>query len=555
MNDPYAYGNLIGVVKDGESNIKTDVMALDRNLTNSIGQSTSSIMANTGAGFSSLNMVEDARFKDTKDNINRNSDFLLNDSRRSQDANILNQNRNGDLGLNNVNRNSDFLLNDSRRSQDASILNQNRNGDFGLTNVNRNSDVLGNLVNRNTDVTQGLIKTQADYGVMNVNRNSDIGLSEARRNAEFAISNTDRNSDVLGTSINRNTDTLSHQINYRGDIGLTNANRNSDFILSDSRRASDMMSNLVSLNGAAAVNATKDIGLANLTAIERNGAAAVLASDRNGLAAQLATERNGAANLSETIRNAGQIRDLVYTTGLDQKNSAAQISLEQARHARESGFLIKDNDLKTVDAGYKGQLQTAHLAQDVLKMKSELEKQAADNSALAARDVAMISREILHSKGEMMAHISAQHTTLLLEGAKNTAAIQLDAAKNVTLQQIDSAKNKDLLANQLNGITDKLANMDVTRVRDKKDDFRGEYLGLKYEGHGHHDHGYHHRHHGYHYGHHDHHDHHRGPEFHNNLYSNIDDRDRGRSRSRSRSRERRRSGPFFGPNQGQNISN
>jgi hypothetical protein len=58
MNDPYAYGNLIGVVKDGESNVKSDVMALDRNLTNSIGQSTSSIMANTGAGFSALNTVD-----------------------------------------------------------------------------------------------------------------------------------------------------------------------------------------------------------------------------------------------------------------------------------------------------------------------------------------------------------------------------------------------------------------------------------------------------------------------------------------------------------------
>jgi hypothetical protein len=187
-------------------------------------------------------------------------------------------------------------------------------------------------------------------------------------------------------------------------------------------------------------------------------------------------------------------------------------------------------------------------------MKSDIEKQASDNSALAARDVAMISREILHSKGEMMAHISAQHTTLLLEGAKNTAAIQLEAAKNVTLQQLDAAKNKDLLAGQLNGITDKLSNMDVTRVRDKKDDFRGEYLGLKYEGYGHHDHGYHHH------GHHRHHGHHeyyegRGPEFHNNLYSNIDDRGRDRSRSRSRERSRDRRGPFFGPNQGQNISN
>jgi hypothetical protein len=290
-----------------------------------------------------------------------------------------------------------------------------------------------------------------------------------------------------------------------------------------------MMNNLVNLNGTAAVNAVKDYGLASLTAIERTGAAAVLASDRNGLAAQLSTERN-----------TGQIRDLVYTQGLDQKNAATNIMLEQANHSRQNGLISKDTDLKVVDAGYKGQLQTAHLNQEVLKMKSDMEKQASDNSALAARDVAMLTRELLHSKSEVMAHTSAQHTTLLLEGAKNAAAIQLEAAKNVTLLQLDAAKNKDIITGQLSGITDKLSNMDVTRVRDKKDDFRGEYLGLKYEG-------YHHGHHGHRHRHHDHDHGYDGPDIQNRLYSNIDVDDRRRDRSRSRDRERR-PGPFVGQN-------
>jgi aspartyl-tRNA synthetase len=63
-----------------------------------------------------------------------------------------------------------------------------------------------------------------------------------------------------------------------------------------------MLNNLVNLNGTNGVNATKDMGLANLTATERIGAAGVLASDRNGLAGQLATDRNGAQNLTETVR-------------------------------------------------------------------------------------------------------------------------------------------------------------------------------------------------------------------------------------------------------------
>ena len=73
-------------------------MALDRNLSNSIGASTASVIANQGSNFAALNGIEDARFKDTKDNINRNSDFLLNDARRT-----------ADFGMNNVNRNSDVI--------------------------------------------------------------------------------------------------------------------------------------------------------------------------------------------------------------------------------------------------------------------------------------------------------------------------------------------------------------------------------------------------------------------------------------------------------------
>ena len=83
--DPFSYGNLIGLLKDNESNNKTDLMALDRNLSNSIGATTASIIQNNAQSSIASNMVDDARFRDTKDSINRNSDFLLNDARRNNE--------------------------------------------------------------------------------------------------------------------------------------------------------------------------------------------------------------------------------------------------------------------------------------------------------------------------------------------------------------------------------------------------------------------------------------------------------------------------------------
>jgi hypothetical protein len=91
-------------------------------------------------------------------------------------------------------------------------------------------------------------------------------------------------------------------------------------------------------------------------------------------------------------------------------------------------------------------------------MKSDIEKQASDHAALAARDMAFLTRDVLLSKGEIMKQSSDQ-----------TATIQLEALKN-----------KDAISNQLHCTYEKLSALNTDRIRDNLADYRAEYTGMKY---------------------------------------------------------------------------
>jgi len=118
---------------------------------------------------------------------------------------------------------------------------------------------------------------------------------------------------------------------------------------------------------------------------------------------------------------------------------------------------------------------------DMGRIKSDLEKQAAEHSALSARDMALLSRDILSSRGDMR------------QASENTASIQLE-----------SMKNKDCLHSAIHSTYDKLSALNTDRIRDNLNDYRAEATGLKY---------------GDEYG--------RRHDIHNNLYSNF-----GRDRER-----------------------
>jgi hypothetical protein len=264
-------------------------------------------------------------------------------------------------------------------------------------------------------------------------------------------------------------------------------NRNSDFVLNDARRNNEFLSTAVERNGTANNLATQNLGQSLLSATDRNGSAILAANDRNGT-----------LNLSEIIRGGGQTRDLINHQAVENRTALSLMAMEQARHSAIQGLLAKDTDLKVIEAGYKSQLQTASLSQDMLKMKSDLEKQASEHSSLASREMSLLARDVLNSRADV-----------LRQAAENTDHIKSHADKN-----------KDYLTTQVSGVTDKLAQMDVSRVRDEVNDLRAKAAGLEYGCWNNHRHG----HHGW--------DEGKGHEIRNNLYAGYDRRGRSRSRER-----------------------
>ena len=304
-----------------------------------------------------------------------------------------------------------------------------------------------NLINNGNTNTAAIVQNNANIGTQ--------GRETTLRTGETIMNDSRRNMDSLaGTLERQNIYSQGMNESYYKDLKDTtqrttdnamNDNRRiADFSLAESRRNSDFLSNAV---------------------------------ERNGTAGLLATERVGGYNLSENIRNAGQIRDLVNHQSSENRNHMNALSSQSYQLARDAAIAAKDTDLKVADAAFKAQIQGTLMLTDMGRMKSDLEKQAAEHSALSARDMAYLSRDVLNSKGEIMRQAS-----------ENTAAIQLEAMKN-----------KESLQHAIHKTYDKLSSLNTDRIRDSLNDFRAQATGLKYGDERRH-----------------------SPEIHNNLYSNND---------------------------------
>jgi hypothetical protein len=440
---------LLGLtLKDLDSNVRSEISYLDRNLTNGINTQAGNVIANTTAQGGLL-----------RDQINRSTDYVVSDAHRNTDAlagtverqNIQGQTlsdmrykdlkdvtmRGSDFGLNDSRRNADFLLSDSRRNNDFLSNSIDRNGMANLIATKDARMDVTSAVERNG--VAGMLTTKdARMDVTNaIDRTGTAGLL-ATKDSRMDITNAvDRNGTSNGMAIQTT----------RGEI-LTSIEH----------------SNVA--NNLNAYNLAKDVG----SAVERNG-----------IQNALATERNAGLLLNETIRGTGQVRDLVNHQASEARNYLNQHTVQTFQMAKEAALAAKETDLKIAESAFRSQQQGSEFLVNLGKMKSDLEKQAAENSALAARDMAMLSRDVLMSKGEIMKQSSEQ--TLAL--------------------QVEALKNKDALSGQLHCTYEKLTALNTDRIRDNLADYRAEYTGMKY---GHHHHGREH--------------------IHNNLYSGVNrDRD------------------------------
>jgi hypothetical protein len=208
--------------------------------------------------------------------------------------------------------------------------------------------------------------------------------------------------------------------------------------------------------------------------------------------------------LSEVIRNGAATRDLITSSGTENRAVMEGIHTDLLKGISASQLLAKDSDIRNADYARQSQMQSQLIGMDILRMKGDLEKQNLEIASIAARDSAALARQ----------------------AAENTAAIQLDALRN-----------KDALSYQLSdayrGLKSTILEVDSARLRDNQNDSRIENTLLKFGYHGHH---------GHHGEHHGHHDHHRRPETY--IYNNLESIDRERRsfspprRPRSPPRER-----------------
>jgi hypothetical protein len=434
---------LLGLsLKDLDSNVRSEISYLDRNVTNGINTQAGNVIANTTSQGGLL-----------RDQMNRSTDFVVSDAHRNTD------------------------------SLSGTVERQNIQGQ-SLSDM-RYKDL--------KDVTM---------------RGSDFGLNDARRNADFGLNDSRRNSEYLGSAIERNG--MSNLIATKDSrMDVTNAvDRNGLAGMLTTKDARMDVTTAVERNGVATMLATKDSRMDITNTVDRNGTANGLATqmsradilqslersntmnnlntfnlakdtisavNRNGVQNALATERNGANSVAETLRSTGQIQNLVNHQASEARNYMNQLSSQTFQMGKETALAAKETDLKIAEAAFRTQQQGSDFMVNLGRMKSDIEKQASDHAALAARDMAYLTRDVLLSKGEIMKQSSDQSSAI----------------------QIEALKNKDLLTGQLHCTYEKLARLDTDRIRDNRDDYRAEYVGLKYGHHGHREH------------------------IHNNLYSGV----------------------------------
>ena len=442
---------LLGLsLKDLDSNVRSEISYLDRNLTNGINTQAGNVIANTTAQGALL-----------RDQMNRSTDYVVSDAHRNTDAlagTVERQNIQGQTlsdmrykDLKDVTmRGSDFGLNDSRR-----------NADFLLSDSRRNSEYLGSAIERTG--MANLVATK--------DSRMDVTTAIERNGIAGVLATKDARSDVTNAVDRTGTASMLATKDARMDI-----------------------TNSVDRNGAANGMAIQAMRGEILTSIEHSNVANNLnaynmakdvgsAVERNGVQNALATERNGGVILAETLRSTAQVQNLVNHQASEARNYMNQLSAQSFQLAKEAALSAKETDLKVAEASFRAQQQGTDLLVNLGKMKSDLEKHAAENSALAARDMAFLSRDVLMSKGEIMK-----------QSAEQTLALQVEALKN-----------KDALSGQLHCTYEKLSALNTDRIRDNLADYRAEYTGMKY-------------------GHHHHREH-----IHNNLYSGVNrDRDFGR---------------------------
>lgn len=190
---------LVNAIKDDGSNTRSDVTALDRNLSGLSNANTTAIMQSADRTNLHNNIVEDARFRDSRDTTNRGFDGALNETRRNTEFMMNAVERNGTanaLATQTTSSNTQQAI-ERNASQIGSAV--DRNGGSNELATERSSSLIRDLVNASSQETRNYtlqnhtdIKNSIREGQF-FTKDAEIRAAEQFRLTEVAIANTNYN--------------------------------------------------------------------------------------------------------------------------------------------------------------------------------------------------------------------------------------------------------------------------------------------------------------------------------------------------------------------------
>jgi hypothetical protein len=163
------------------------------------------------------------------------------------------------------------------------------------------------------------------------------------------------------------------------------------------------------------------------------------AIERNGIASRDAVERNGEATRDQVHRTSSNVKDQVTDFGNRnlmsiERNHGVSIATQERIAGELRNYLDRNNTTNL--------LAIKENTLEICKAKGDLERQAADNTA-------MLKYKSLKNKCELEKQASDNFAAIQTKAIENRAALAKQAAENHASSQLLAFQNKEALSKQL----------------------------------------------------------------------------------------------------------
>lgn len=208
--------------------------------------------------------------------------------------------------------------------------------------------------------------------------------------------------------------------------------------------------------------AAERAAFANLNEISRQGDKNVVETNRNGDKNVFETNRNGDKNVIETNRNGDKVSEKVGFYGLHNLEA-----IKDTFASLRKDILVGDCEIKDrMGDGFKDSLLQA--AQNT----------AAINQAICSSTKELLMQACENAKDSQVAAVS-NFKDLLIQGAHNTAALQATAAANAAAAAECCCETKELIRSQAQKTDDLVRDIDRDNLREKVNSLKEELAVLR----------------------------------------------------------------------------